>query len=293
MQNPVVILNCGEGLFPLQGMSNQIRALEKELGFPVFIRLNRGVELTAEGRILFEYWEDAYNRLRTGIDKAKDEFAGGSRNVFIGIQDIGTASEDVMAGFIEFEKLHEDLRIDFEIISPRQMLDLFDKGQLDMAVLYDSEFSNIKNLNRLALHDIPFKIRLYYSRKHPLAGKKNLSIADFLNQSIGVLSPDISLDFRKSQMDLFESNGMHFTGKVKEYATRRHLELGLLSGKCFTVVYESMFSENRHELLSLELDDSNPPLRSSFISLFWKDPGMEIKARALSNILREKLNRYN
>ena len=41
-----------------QAASNQIKMLEKELGFPVLIRKNKGVSLTKEGEILFEKWAE-------------------------------------------------------------------------------------------------------------------------------------------------------------------------------------------------------------------------------------------
>jgi len=272
-----------------QGMSNQIKALETELGFPVFVRLNRGVELTAEGKILYEYWKGAYSQLKIGIDKAKDEYAGGRKNIHIGIQDVGVCSEDIMAGFLEYEKQYDDLRIQFEIMSPRQMLKQFEDDTLDMAVLYASEFANVKHLNSLALHDGFLKVSVFYSAQNPLASKPNLTLADFMDQPFGVLASEISLDFRKRHLELFEQYGLKFTGRIIEYSARRHLQLGLISGQCFTVVYNTMFEDSRDKLLALELSDADALSKNATISIFWKNPHMEIKTRSLCDILRGKL----
>lgn len=275
-----------------QGVSNQIKALETELGFPVFKRLNRGVELTDEGKILFEYWEDAYNRLKIGIDKAKDEHSSSGRVVNIGMQDMGNCSEDIMSGFMEYGTMFPELTINFEVLSPREILEQLESGKLDMAVLYSSEFSAVKGINCLELHDKDLKVSVFYSKKNALAGKKKLKLKDFMGQPLGCLAPEISLDFKKKHLNLFSHLGLDFKGELQEYGSRRDLELGLIADRCFTVVYETMFIDSNKNLLSFELKDDEI-FGSAKISLFWKNPKTEIKARTISNILREKLSRLS
>lgn len=53
-------------------ISRQIRALEKDLGFPLFERKNIGVRLTPMGEILFSEWKRMLQIHRSAVDKAKD-----------------------------------------------------------------------------------------------------------------------------------------------------------------------------------------------------------------------------
>ena len=69
--------------------------------------------------------------------------------------------------------------------------------------------------------------------------------------------------------------------------SRRDLEMGLLSKRCVTIVYETMFSDEGHNLLAREISVSDD--MSSRISLYWKKEEMDIKTKALAAILRTRL----
>lgn len=271
-----------------QGVSNQIRSLEKELGFPVFVRMNKGAVLTDEGRTLSEYWENAYNDIKVGIDKARDEYTGRNTDIRIGVQDMGKCSNEIMAAFAEFEDRHEDLHIIYEIMSPRKVYEEFEKDNLDIAIVYSSELNEfLNNYNEIPLHNKPLNINLFYSVKHPLASKKDISLSDFKNMPVGILSNKTSFDFKKQELHFFTKNKLKFTGNFLEFDSRRNLELALISGRCFTIVYETMFENADRNLLSLKMDADEPNAK---ISLFWHDEQMSIKARILSAILKEKLS---
>ncbi|MCD8148137.1 MAG: LysR family transcriptional regulator, partial [Clostridiales bacterium] len=94
-----------------QAASSQIKALEKELGFRVLQRENRGVSLTEEGKILFEDWKDIQERYRISVDRARDYHNKRSKNIRIGLEDMGKCSEDIMRGFVEYERKYSDLHI--------------------------------------------------------------------------------------------------------------------------------------------------------------------------------------
>lgn len=52
-------------------LSNSIRRLEKELGFPLFKSEGRNVALTSEGKVLLEHVVDSLERLDSGLDAAR------------------------------------------------------------------------------------------------------------------------------------------------------------------------------------------------------------------------------
>lgn len=271
-----------------QAASNQIKMLEKELGFPVLIRKNKGVSLTKEGEILFETWAEMQEKFRISVDKARDYHKGRSMHIHVGLEDMGKCSEEIMSAFSEYEKTYTDLYIDFEIMSPKQIITQFEAGTLDLAILYESEFENLPQLKSIPLHDKMLKVCIYMSGNHPLVQSGKTALDDIKDEPIGVLRKDYSLDFEKKINRFFEINHVRPPRMYREYASRRELEIGLIAGRCVTVVYETMFDDENSKLFSREVAAGS---ESSRIAIFWKERDMDTKARALGNILREKLRR--
>lgn len=273
-----------------QAVSSQIKTLEKELGFKVFTRKNKGVSLTKEGEILFEEWVQIQEKLRISIDRARDFHTGRSTHIRVALEDMGKCSEDIMSAFLAYEEKYRDLHIDFEIMSPRQMLTQFESDDLDMAVLYESELEDQVSLKSIPLHERKLKVCIYMAKNHPLARKGNVTLADIKNEPIGILKKDCSLDFEKRMNGFFEMSGIKPPGVYQEYASRRDLEIGLMAGRCVTCVYETMFVDEENRLFSNEIASGD---FSSRIVIFWKDEKMDTKARSLADVLKEKLKRYS
>jgi LysR family glycine cleavage system transcriptional activator len=55
-------------------VSHQIKTLEEQLGFPVFRRMNRKIELTAGGELYYEVVADAFTRLHQGTYEVLHQF---------------------------------------------------------------------------------------------------------------------------------------------------------------------------------------------------------------------------
>lgn len=285
------ISRAAESLFiTQQAVSGQIKTLENEMGFKLFERKSKGVALTQEGEILFEDWEVIVNKLRISIDKAKDYNTGRSDRIRIGLADMGKCSEYIMAAFSGYEERYPELTIDYELMTPMEMFQAFDADKLDMAILYQSEFDKKGTLKCMPLHRKLLKICIYLSKNHPLAKKKDLSLLDLENETLGLLSNKWSLDYEKKQNQFFTFAGAKVPKNRKEYASRRDLEMALIAGKCMAVVYEPMFYNTGEMLFMKELD---MPSLSSRISLYWKEDYMDTKARALADILKDKLKQYN
>ena len=55
-------------------VSQSVKQLEQQLGTRLFLRSPRGVTLTEDGRLLFEYVRSAMGLLETGEDKVRVQF---------------------------------------------------------------------------------------------------------------------------------------------------------------------------------------------------------------------------
>lgn len=285
------VSRAAESLFiTQQAVSGQIKSLEKELGFPLFERKSKGVALTKEGEILFADWEQIRNTLRISIDKARDYHSGRNEHIRIGLADMGKCSEDIMASFFQYQQKYKELTIDYELMTPIQMIQLFENGELDMAILYQSEFERQIPLKCIPLHRKLLNICIYMSKNHPLAQKEDLSLVHLEDETLGVLSGCFSLDYRKKQNSFFSYYGLEVPKNKKEYASRRELEMALIAGRCVAVVYEPMFYGEESMLYKKALD---MPQVSTRISLYWKEDAMDTKARSLADILKANLIQFD
>lgn len=281
------ISRAAEQLFiTQQAVSRQIRALEEELGFAVFNREHKGISLTKEGEILFDTWADVWEKLCISIDKARDVHSRRNTHVRVAIEDMGRCSEEFMMAFSEYEKKYDNLFIDFEILSPRQILNRFEADQLDIGILFESELKHCQDLKCLPIHEEKLKVCIYLSGSHPLAQKEKLTVEDIKDQPIGILNKTCSLDFKKQITGFFDCYGVEPPEHMLEYGSRRELEISLIAGCCVTIVYEPMFASDGKTLQAREIEAED---YSSRIAIFWKNPEMEIKARSLGTMLKEKL----
>ena len=119
-------------------VSQSIKQLEAELQTRLFARNSRGVTLTADGRMLYEYVRSAMGLLETGEEKLSQ-----SRDLQIGHLTIG-ASDTVTSQFLlpYLDRFHRQYpAIHIQIISGRshKVLGLLQSGKVDIAFASDDQ----------------------------------------------------------------------------------------------------------------------------------------------------------
>lgn len=116
-------------------LSHQIKTLELELGFALFHRTTRRVELTAAGRHLYGRLTGIGDELARAIEEAS-EIASGARGV-VRVGFVGSASYDVLNDVMVYMREHlPDVRVqvESELLTP-QIEDRLQRGELDMAIV--------------------------------------------------------------------------------------------------------------------------------------------------------------
>ena len=119
-------------------VSQSIKQLEAELQTRLFARNSRGVTLTADGRMLYEYVRSAMGLLETGEEKLSQ-----SRDLQMGHLTIG-ASDTVTSQFLlpYLDRFHRQYpAIHIQIISGRshKVLGLLRSGKVDIAFASEEE----------------------------------------------------------------------------------------------------------------------------------------------------------
>lgn len=130
----------------------QIKKLEEQLGVSLFTRTKKGVVLTEEGSVLFEYIKNAMDMIHSGENALSN-----LKNLDSGIIRIGastTICRNVLMSYLE--KFHEKFpKIEIQIVNTlsSSLLTELRNGNLDMLVL-NLPMSENKDINIIPVLDV-------------------------------------------------------------------------------------------------------------------------------------------
>ncbi len=223
-------------------VSQSIKQLEAELQTRLFARSSRGVTLTADGRMLYEYVRSAMGLLETGEEKLSQ-----SRDLQMGHLTIG-ASDTVTSQFLlpYLDRFHRQYpAIHIQIISGRshKVLGLLQSGKVDIAFASTpQEGASLETFPCLATHSIfvagaeyPCDFDHVYTleeiARFPLIllerkASSRLYLEKYFLQNGLHLNPEIELGARSLLVDL-AAIGFGVAGVTEEFV-RRELESGRL-----------------------------------------------------------------
>lgn len=163
-----------------------ISKMEEELGFKLFTRKNRSVQLTEAGR-------DFYKQV-VHIVKNYEEAVEHSRNTAIGkVGEIRIAVPDHIMGMSlipslrAFQKMYPQLSVKSLAIPPHEIMTALDNHEIDAAVGFPQEFEFIPNLqHRIIRND---RLVAAMSTEHPLAFLDNPDLQQLSAQTFTVVHP--------------------------------------------------------------------------------------------------------
>lgn len=113
-------------------VSQSVQQLERQLGTKLFLRGRKGVTLTEEGRMLYDYVRDAMSLLESGESKLRQ-----ARELEIGQLMIG-ASDTLTRWWLlpylqRFHRKYPGVRLTLRNGTSRQVLELLREGKVDVA----------------------------------------------------------------------------------------------------------------------------------------------------------------
>ena len=223
-------------------VSQSIKQLERDLQTRLFARNSRGVTLTAEGQMLYEYVRSAMGLLETGEEKLSQ-----TRELQMGQLTIG-ASDTVTSQFLlpYLDRFHRQYpAIHIQIVSGRshKVLGLLQSGKVDIAFASTpQEGASLETFPCLATHSIfvagaeyPCDFDHVYTleeiARFPLIllerkASSRLYLEKYFLQNGQRLHPEIELGARSLLVDL-AAIGFGVAGVTEEFV-RKELDSGRL-----------------------------------------------------------------
>ncbi len=185
-------------------VSQSVKALEKKLDQPLFIRSTKKVQLTPEGEILLRHVEPAMNLIKRGEAQIADSIAGGGQ-IRIGASD--TICRYFLVPYLKrFHREFPNVHIKVTNQTSIRCVDLLENGQVDLIFTnypnsYLSNMYTIKKIKRF--HDVFVANDSFSSLR-----SRNLSLAQLLEHPILMLDKKSTTSeflhslFQQHQLDL-------------------------------------------------------------------------------------------
>lgn len=166
-------------------VTHNVATLEEELGYKLFTRTNKQVELTPAGRYLYRSLKELGSQYRNAVSRARLYGEGYEKELVLGCGS-SEFEEQFLPGVVrEFRRLHPDVYVRFEMGHIREKMALLQEGKLDL--LLSTTMMNI-DPRRFAYEPLgSYGMVCAMSREHELAGEDSLGVADLEGQSLVLL----------------------------------------------------------------------------------------------------------
>ena len=213
-------------------ISRWIHRLEKSLKTQLFVRTNKGVDLTADGDFLYSEFRPLFDKLSNTLKNIHTLYNTPENVLRVGCYHSDELVTEFRSQLRPFEKLHPDTLIKVELYDSKDLYEKLLCGNLNCAVSYEIGFSNPKSLEikRLKRFSACFAI----SASHPLVVNGVLDLQGLTNETMFlVVTPESDLS-EEWKIELCRKNG--FEPKNIEYLPNPIArELAIRNGRGFSV----------------------------------------------------------
>jgi DNA-binding transcriptional LysR family regulator len=169
--------------------TRMLHEIEDMFGCELFERLPRGMRPTALGRELVRFAENALS----GLDRCAEDLAarrqGGYGYLAIGTI-MGAAPGLVMDSIAEIKRRHPQLRIRITGDTSDQVIQQLEQGRIDLAICRRSANTDSQHYQFEELGNE--RLLLVVHRGHPLADRRELALAELVDDWPWILQPETS-----------------------------------------------------------------------------------------------------
>lgn len=224
-------------------VSQAVRQLEKSLGSPLFIRTSRGVKLTAEGEVLYQYIKRGYDYIKIGEEKFRDMQNLENGRINIGASDM-TLRFFLLPYLEQFHEAYPNIKFSITNAPTPSTLKYIEEGLIDFGVV-SSPFEEREGILVKPVREIEDifvagdKFKEYKNKKLEFSLLERLPVIclenntstrrhmnQFLKERDIVIHPEFELAI-SDMLVQFALRNLGIAAVVKDFA-KEHLESGAL-----------------------------------------------------------------
>ncbi len=239
-------------------LSQQIKQLEFELGFALFLRNSRHIVLTEAGEEFLPFAIKTIQDTEDGVQRLYD-----LQHVKTGTLRVGVTyslNTVLTEGVLEFMKLYPGIKLEIYYKTVNELLELLQQRKLDFILSYKPINEN-PDIDSMPLFENALAVVV--SKEHPLASYNKLKLSDL--QSYQLILPSEGLQARMMLDKLMENKTFTLQSHVELNETNILLQL-VASGGYITILSTSVvFGNSRFK--SITLDEPGNVMEASLLRL--------------------------
>jgi LysR family cyn operon transcriptional activator len=255
-------------------LSQQIKQLENELGFPLFLRNSRHIILTEAGEEFLPFAQKTIRDAEDGVQRLFD-----LQNVKAGTLRVGVTyslSSVLTEGLLRFMKQYPDVKLEICYETVNSLLVLLKARKLDFVLSY-KPVNEMPEIDTISLFEN--SLSAVVSSSHPLAERKKITLSEL--QTTSLVLPSRELQARMMLERLMEGKDFVLTSQVELNETNILLQL-VATGNYVTVLSASaVFGSKRFK--AVPLDEPGNIMEASMLTL--KGTYQKASAMEFINIL--------
>ena len=203
-------------------VSRQLALLEDELGVTLFLRTNKGVELTEAGKCLYQHSRQMFQRLRAMADSVRDVDAGVRGQLKLGI--IYSDAQVAASLMREYHEKYPQVELYVRMGSPGDLLDDLSRGELH-ALFLRSQSERSSGLRERVLGEDPLEL-VMCPETDPAPGQDAVPIRALRDAPMCLLRSDDLWGYSRDLLD--ECRRAGFTPNVACHCYDTPMELQMV-----------------------------------------------------------------
>jgi DNA-binding transcriptional LysR family regulator len=240
-------------------LSRQIQDLEEELGFQLFERSRRRVDLTPAGDVLQERVRHLFAELERAVDDARRASLGETGRVGVGY--VSSLAYSGIAPLLrDFRASHPDIEVSLRELPPQQQLDALKDGSLQVGFVRTPVEDD--GVQKRCLRRERLVVALPVT--HPLARRRRIDLAELAHEPFVMFPRSRGPTFFDHLITLCRAAG--FSPRIVQEAPQLDLVSLVIAGFGVAILPDSMRALGRVDL-ALRPIVGNP---TTDLSVVWR-----------------------
>jgi DNA-binding transcriptional LysR family regulator len=218
------------------GLSRQVRDLEDEIGFQLFKRSAKSLQLTEAGKVFLNEAREVLVHADEAVKKARIVAGGISGELNVGYAPSLTV-QILPPALRKFQETFPKVRVSLHDLSSEEMLSQLQAGTLQVALMVPL---GKKKLNGLGFTELArYSMCVAVSPSHPLAKSKSLTLQKVTGEPLIAYTQKDYPDYHEHVAKLFESVGK-MPQIAEEHDGINSLIAAVEAGRGFALVSSSL-----------------------------------------------------
>lgn len=239
-------------------LSQQIKQLEFELGFELFLRNSRHISLTEAGEEFLPFALKTIQDAEDGVQRLHDLQHVKAGKLRVGVT--YSLSTVLTEGLLEFMKVYPDIKLEVCYKTVNELLVLLKERELDFILSYKPLF-DAPDVDSMPLFENA--LALVVSKDHPLAMKRRINLQELAD--VPLVLPSHDLQARMMLEKLIAGKEVKLSSKLELNETNILLQM-VSTGSYSTILSTSaVFGNSRFR--AIPIDDPANVMEASLLRL--------------------------